>query len=188
LAQVQEPERARSKARGGRGLGQEAVAMMAKRPDETAKDDERTNEVGLFNYADAYVVCAKHLINSPPQPRLRYDAPIHFLLFHAAELYLKSYLRQKGEDVNALIKLRHYHLRMCDKAATFGMTLPPQIYDVFKLLDETDAVIESRYIRTGPKTRIEIQELLSVVEEVRARVKISHEAAGVTLAATRALP
>jgi hypothetical protein len=188
LAQVQEPERARSKARGGRGLGQEAVAMMAKRPDETAEDDERTNEVGLFNYADAYVVCAKHLINSPPQPRLRYDAPIHFLLFHAAELYLKSYLRQKGEDVNALIKLRHYHLRMCDKAATFGMTLPPQIYDVFKLLDETDAVIESRYIRTGPKTRIEIQELLTVVEEVRARVKISHEAAGVTLAATRALP
>jgi len=152
---------------------------MAKKktPEEIAEDNERTNEVGLFNYADAYLVCAKQLIENPPSG-LRFPAPIHFLLFHAAELYLKSYLRQKGEDVDALKKLSHYHPRMCEKAATFGMNIPPEICDLFEFLDETDAVIESRYIRTGAKTRIEIQELLTAVEEVRAKVKISHQAAG----------
>jgi hypothetical protein len=39
--------------------------------------------------ADAYLVCGKLLIENRPT-HLRFDAPIYFLLFHAAELYLKS--------------------------------------------------------------------------------------------------
>jgi HEPN domain-containing protein len=157
-----------------------------KTPEEIAEDNKRTNEGGLFHYADAYLVCAKQLVENSPSG-LRFDAPIDFLLFHAAELYLKSYLRRKGEDVEALTNLRHYHLRMCKKAATFGMNIPSEIYDLFKFLDETDAVIVSRYIKTGPTTRI-TKELLTVVEELRAKVQISHQAAGVTLAATQGLP
>jgi hypothetical protein len=55
-------------------------------------------------------------------------------------------------------------------------------------LDETDAVIESRYIVTGPKTLIQTETLVAMVEEIRMKVKANHEAAGVVLAATRALP
>ena len=54
--------------------------------------------------------------------------------------------------------------------------------------DETDAVIESRYIVTGPKTLIQTETLVAMVEEIRMKVKANHEAAGVVLAATRALP
>jgi hypothetical protein len=57
--------------------------------EEIADDNERTNAVGLFNYADSYLCCAKHL-NASPSLHLRFDAPIHYLLFHAAELYLKE--------------------------------------------------------------------------------------------------
>lgn len=64
------------------------------------------------------------------------DAPIDFLFFHAAELYLKSYLRQKGEDVEALKRFGHYHRLMCKKAAGFGLNLSPQIWDVFEFLDK----------------------------------------------------
>ena len=158
-----------------------------KTPEEIAEENERTNEVGLFNRADAYLLCAKQLIENPPA-HLRFDAPIDFLFFHAAELYLKSYLRQKGEDVEALKRFGHYHRLMCKKAAGFGLNLSPQISDVFEFLDKTDAVIESRYIRTGFKQGIEMAALLAIVEEVRACVKKQHEMAGVTLAATRALP
>jgi hypothetical protein len=164
---------------------------MAKKktPEEIAEANERTNEVGLFNLADAFLVCAQHLIDSPPTGgRLRFKHPIDFLLFHAAELYLKSYLRQKGEDVEALRKLSHSHRRLCDKAVSYGMNLSSETYDIFAFVDETDAVIESRYIRTGPKTLIETKALMAVVEEVRMKVKTNHEAAGVVLAATRALP
>ena len=94
------------------------------------EDNERTNEVGLFNYADTYLVCGKLLIENRPT-HLRFDAPIYFLLFHAAELYLKSCLRQKGEDVEALKGLGHYHQRMLKKAATFGLDLPPLTRDIF---------------------------------------------------------
>ena len=43
-------------------------------------------------------------------------------------------------------------------------------------------------LRTGPKQRIETKALLAAVEAVRAKVKVSHEAAGVILAATQVLP
>ena len=33
--------------------------------EEIADDNERTNAVGLFNYADSYLCCAKHLNASP---------------------------------------------------------------------------------------------------------------------------
>jgi hypothetical protein len=71
-------------------------------------------------------------------------------LFHAAELYLKSYLRQKGEDLEAVKRLGHFHPQMCAKTAAFGMSLPAEIQEIFELADQTDAVIESRYLRTGP--------------------------------------
>jgi hypothetical protein len=76
-------------------LGAQANAKAKKTPEEFAEENERTNEVGLFNPADAYLLYAKQLIENPPA-HLRFDAPIDFLLFHAAELYLKSYPRQRA--------------------------------------------------------------------------------------------
>src|SRR6188508_2691963 len=81
-----------------RRIGAGQGRLVKKTPEEIADENARTNEVGLFNYADSYLCCAKHL-NLSPSLHLRFDAPMHFLLFHAAELYLKSYLRQKGEDL-----------------------------------------------------------------------------------------
>src|SRR5262245_3193444 len=163
--------------------------MAKKRTSEAiAEENKRTNEVGLFNFADSFLVSAKYLIHNPPPERLRFKQPVDFLLFHATELYLKSYLRQKGEDVEALRKLGHSHERLCKKAVSYGMNVPSAIYDIFVFLDETDAVIDSRYIVTGPKTLIETKTLVALVEEIRMKVKANHEAAGVVLAATRALP
>jgi hypothetical protein len=162
--------------------------LVKKTPEEIADDNARTNEVGLFNYADSYLCCAKHL-NTSPSLHLRFDAPIHFLLFHAAELYLKSYLSAEGRGPGGCEEAwLHFHPQMCAKTAAFGMNLPAEIQEIFELADQTDAVIESRYLRTGPKQRIETKALLAAVEAVRAKVKVSHEAAGVILAATQVLP
>ena len=91
-----------------RRIGAGQGRLVKKTPEEIADENARTNEVGLFNYADSYLCCAKHL-NLSPSLHLRFDAPMHFLLFHAAELYLKSYLRQKGEDLEAVKRLGHFH-------------------------------------------------------------------------------
>jgi hypothetical protein len=49
------------------------------------------------------------------------------------------------------------------------MNLPAEIQEIFELAGQTDAVIESRYLRTGPKQRIETRALLAAVEAVRAK-------------------
>jgi HEPN domain-containing protein len=154
------------------------MPKKTKTPEEISEENKRTNEVGLFNFGDAYLLCAKRLMESPPA-HLRFDAPIYFLLLQALELYLKSYLRQKGEDVEALKDLGHDLQRICDKAVALGMHLSPKICDIFAFLDETDALIESRYLRTGFKRRIPIETLLPVVEEIRDKVGESHKDAGV---------
>jgi hypothetical protein len=77
---------------------------------------------------------------------------------------------------------------MCEKAGALGLNFPPLVRDIFEYLDGTDAVIVSRYIRTGSKQPIEIPALLGVVRGIRAKVKKEHEAAGVTLGPTKALP
>ena len=66
--------------------------LVKKTPEEIGDGNARTNEVGLLNYADSYLCCAKHL-NTSPSLHLRFDAPIHFLLFHAAELKLRRGVR-----------------------------------------------------------------------------------------------
>ena len=109
-------------------------------------------------------------------------------MFHAAKLYLKSYFRQKGEDLEAVKRLGNFHPQICAKAATFGMNLPAEIQELFELANQSGAVIESRYLRTGPEQRIETKALLAAVEEVSAKVKVSHETTGVILAATQVLP
>ena len=117
--------------------------MPKKTPEEIADENERTNERGLFDYADSFLACARQLIDNPPPDR-RFE-PIHFLLSHAAELYLKSYLRQKGEDVETLRNLGHSLRGLCEKATTYGISLPLHIHDTFAFLDETGANREQIY-------------------------------------------
>ena len=83
--------------------------------------------------------------------------------------------------------LGHFHSQICVKAAALGVNLPADS-KIFEVADRTDAVIESRYLRTGPKQRIDTMALLTAVQEVRAKVKLSYELAGIALAATQALP
>ena len=41
-----------------------------KTPEEIAEENERTNERGLFNFADSFLVSAKHLVDNSPPERL----------------------------------------------------------------------------------------------------------------------
>ena len=77
---------------------------------------------------------------------------------------MKSYLRQRGGDSETVKGLGHFHSQICVKAAAFGINLPAEIREIFEVADRTDAVIESRYLRTGPKQRIDTMALLTAVQ------------------------
>jgi HEPN domain-containing protein len=121
-------------------------------------EDERTTPIGLFNYAHSYWLSAAALKDAKAQVT-HPDAPVCFLYFHAIELYLKAYLRAEGHSVRDLLAIGHDAAKLREAAIGRGLQLDDEDVEVLTLMRETDAVIGSRYIRTGYFQRPTIEAL-----------------------------
>jgi hypothetical protein len=110
--------------------------------------EERTNAVGLYNYAESYRHAADRIRTSRARP-LRFDAPIRFLYYHAIEIYLKACLRGDGL-IPSEIKSRYGHgFKKLQKAcAARGVVFADEDVDVIELIDGSN-YWRSRYIETG---------------------------------------
>jgi hypothetical protein len=77
--------------------------------------------------------------------------PILFLYYHAIELYLKAFLRGNGHSAKELSGRKYGHdiKNLSDRAAELGLFYMDEDREVFSLIVSTDAVIRSRYIKTG---------------------------------------
>src|SRR3954462_3482911 len=120
-------------------------------PEEIEKDtEERTTPIGLFHNAETYWQAAVALEKAKVRST-HPDSPIRFLYYHAIELYLKSLLRLHGHAVRELSsrKFGHDIKTLTERAAQLGLTFETEDQMIFKLMGETDAVIRSRYHRTG---------------------------------------
>jgi HEPN domain-containing protein len=113
-------------------------------------EDERTNPIGLFNYADSYWRSARALEKARVNATHR-DAPVCFLYYHAIELYLKAHLRSEGFTVKQLRskKFGHNAVNLRDEAKLKGLHFGDEDDVVLQYMGETEVVIESRYLRTG---------------------------------------
>ena len=116
-------------------------------PIQIAEDNERTNSMGLFNYAEAYwrgaqALAAKNLKGGHA------DSPVRTLYYHAIELYLKALLRQHYSVDDLQNKFRHSIKRMRAKAERNGLCLMDEDREVLALM-KGDVLIRARYIRTG---------------------------------------
>jgi HEPN domain-containing protein len=120
-------------------------------PEELKDEDDRTNSMGLFNTAEAYRLSAVALEKTKVKIG-RADSPIRFLYYHAIELYLKALLRQKHSVETIRIKFGHNTDRLVKEAEKLGLSVMDEDCEVFSIMGDTDAVIETRYIRTGAKT------------------------------------
>ena len=114
---------------------------------EPTDDDERTNSLGLFNTAEAFRLSAMAL------PNIKHghaEKPRRFLYSHALELYLKAVLRQKHR-IATVRKFGHRIRLLMREAETLGLVVGDNDRTVLALIDDTDAMLDSRYIRTGSK-------------------------------------
>lgn len=117
------------------------------------KEPEQT-AVAFFNYAHSYAQSAVTLEDYPTDAT-HDDAPIYFLYFHATELYLKSYLVVHGWSLTDLRdKFGHKVVKLVGQAKTDGLVTIQEDEDVFLMMDQTDNVISSRYIRVGHHRRL----------------------------------
>ena len=93
-----------------------------KTPQEIAEDNKPTNEMGLFNTAEAYWR-ATHALAGAKVPGGFADSPVRTLDYHAIELYLKAMLRQHYSVDDLQNKFRHSIKRMKAKAERNGLCL-----------------------------------------------------------------
>ena len=115
---------------------------------ERTDDDERTNSLGLFNTAEAYRLSAMAL---PKIEHRHAEKPRRFLYYHALELYLKALLRQEHSMATVRDKFGHKIKLLVREAETLGLVVSEEDRVVLGLIDDADAMIDSRYIRTGTR-------------------------------------
>ena len=133
--------------------------------------DQRTTDVGLFMLAESYMICAVTLKENRPKG-LRFNSPVEFLIFHAVELYLKSFLRRVGLSVLELSSRSYGHNfpKLMEEAGSRGLQL--RCVDVARLQfsDEAELPIQTRYLVTGFKQVISLEDLIDTARNVRGPV------------------
>jgi hypothetical protein len=133
---------------------------------EPTDDDERTTSLGLFNTAEAFRLSAMAL---PDIKHGHAEKPRRFLYCHALELYLKALLRQK-HSVATVRKFGHRISLLAPEAETLGLVVGDSDRAVLALIDDTDAMLDSRYIRTGSKRLVTLKALCRTCQNIRDRV------------------
>lgn len=131
--------------------------------------DDRTTAQGLFVYADAYLASAESLVGS--NLRLPHaQVPQRALTFHAAELYLKSFLRLRGCTVEELRSFGHRFSKLIDEADKHGLSIPADVASGLVFSDQTEGVIGSRYIQTGFARQWPLEAMLKSVRVIRDQI------------------
>jgi HEPN domain-containing protein len=131
---------------------------------EPIDDDERTNSLGLFNTAEVYRLSGERL------PEIKHghaEMPRRFLYCHALELYLKALLRQKHSMATVRNKFGHQIKLLMREAETLGLIVNENDRTVLTLINHTDAMIDSRYVRTGTKLLVELKALRRTCKSIR---------------------
>jgi hypothetical protein len=130
---------------------------------------DRTTAIGLFNTARSYWQSAINLevlsldVTHPA-------APVTFMLCHAIELYLKSYLRGHGSTVADLKKIGHSLSKLSASATGRGLNLDAEGIEVISHIDAEGVAIEARYIVTGFKSAPTNEALANLAEQLDKKV------------------
>lgn len=97
--------------------------------------------------------------------------PVRFLLYHAAELYLKAYLRLAGLSVSAVKALGHRYQRLMNECIERGLPIAVHDFGVLEHEETADQVFRSRYLKTGIQNQHGLGTLQEVAEGIRFDIR-----------------
>lgn len=121
---------------------------------------------GIFLLADDYLSAA---VLAHRDPKIG-SAPVRLLSYHAAELFLKTYMRSAGETVDALRALSHDLEKMVESADALGLKLPPQIVAQSRKLSKNNDYVRVRYVVVQESTDISGESVLRYCQTIRSSV------------------
>ena len=122
----------------------------------SADDEDRTTEIGLFNYAVSYWRSAQALRKA--KIKATHPEPvICFLYYHAVELFLKSYLRLHKANLLELRKWGHDVNILAKKCRSHGLEFDPHEEEVFDLI--RGDMMKARYLKVEYFRRVRLEAL-----------------------------
>ena len=120
----------------------------------------------IFLLADDYLSAA---LLAHADPKIG-TGPVRLLSYHAAELFLKTYMRSAGETVDALRSLSHDLEKMALRAAALGLKLPAQILAQSRKLSANNDYVRARYVVVREPTDISDESVLRCCRTIRSSV------------------
>lgn len=166
--------------------------MARKRtPEQLADDNERTTPIGFFLNAEAYWNSANILYRSNKRRKRSLpfgEKPSYYCYYHAIELYLKAVLRCHHGVDELQNKYGHRSSLLMNRAKELGVHFDDEDVYVLTIMSDTDAIIRSRYTRTGSFIWPTLEALNRTCKSLRVS---SHEAlrkAGVGVRPLRPAP
>jgi HEPN domain-containing protein len=124
--------------------------------------------VGIFLLADEYLKAAQTVDLSA---RKFTNGPTRLLCYHACELYLKAFLRDRGEDVDTLRAYGHDLSKMLDRAKSEGLLLSKQAQDTIGEVVEKNDYVRVRYMVVETKEDLRPSEVLDLTTRIRDAVR-----------------
>jgi hypothetical protein len=157
------------------------------RSEQAIENDHRTNQLGLFNFAEAYRQ-AGDILAVEHATVFRFGDPIRYLFCHSIELYLKAFLRQHGLTVGQIRDLSHGFAGLREACSERGLRLDEEDFSALELIAAKDNYIRARYIHTGLMTVATIEALSRTAASLAAAVGAVLKLAGLPLREIRRSP
>jgi hypothetical protein len=124
--------------------------------------------IGIFLLADAYLDAAREADRNPHKHS---NGPTRLLAYHACELFLKAFLRERGEDVDTLRDYGHDLTRMIESAKEKGL-LPAKKAEaaILRVVAKKDYV-RARYMVVERDTDLPPEQVFALADRIRAAVR-----------------
>jgi HEPN domain-containing protein len=123
---------------------------------------------GIFHLADAFRLAAQ---TSAGNARMLTNGPTRLLAYHSCELYLKAYLKERGQDVEALRAYGHDLNSMLTAARHEGLDPSPQIVAQLKKAALKNDYVRVRYMVIEEPSDISAERVMRLTDTVRDCVR-----------------
>ena len=142
-------------------------------------DIDRQTSYGLFNFSASYIKCAEAAIIAKKNKTInyRFNDPLYFLLFHACELVLKAYMKEK----TGAFRRSHNLKELLNDCIQMGLDLSEEDENSIIFFNECNSEEDDdkiktgyvfRYIKTGSRVAPELSSLLAWVISFYNKIQI----------------
>ncbi len=124
--------------------------------------------VGIFLLGDGFLDAAR---DTAKTHRKMTDGPTRLLCYHACELFLKAFLRERGEDMDVLRAYGHDLGKMLESAKAKGLLPSRQAQRAITGVVGQNDYVRVRYMVVETEEDLPIDEVLRLAERVRKAVR-----------------